>query len=236
MTFLDLRRIGSTVHTIGSHCFSSLPHLTTIEFPVVLTCCPLTEISSYFLAGCHKLRSVDLSHTQLQKVGGRFLADCRALASVRLPPSLSTVADAFMAGCVQLARIDLRHTDVLWLRGYFMSGCHSLTAIDLPPSLTAVSHEFLGGCTALEHVDLRHTALRVIGENFLHNCRSLRSFQLPSANRDNDRMTMIDIAECNYLTGCDKLTHIDPRMPAAAHRSKPRRSALSWLKKKVWPW
>ena len=74
----------------------------------------VSDIRNNFMVGTKDLQNfwdalgrVDLRRTSVLRIGSAFLACCRHLAEVTLPPSLTEVGGHFLMECRSLRRVDM---------------------------------------------------------------------------------------------------------------------------------
>ncbi len=128
-----------------------------------------------------KLKAVDLSHTQITKLGvqGGFKND-RALASVLLPDGITFINQQSFMNCSALETIDLSRSTIKNLQGSetvqetltapssTFSGCTSLREVKVPSTLTHIGKEAFKDCNSLTKIDM--TNFIIIGQGAFQNC------------------------------------------------------------------
>ena len=144
------------LHTIDEDVIKGLKRIT-VDMPVegglsvtVVLEDSVTELPDYFMVGWDKLGRVDLRRTLLRRIGDGFLACCKSLTALTLPPSLTEVGDGFLGDCCRLQCVDVHHTALHTVGGFFASYCHCLTTVVLPDTVTEVGIGFLKGCTRVK--------------------------------------------------------------------------------------
>ena len=109
------------------------------------------------------LGGLDLRRTSLESIGSYFLADCRNLTTVALPPSLTEVGDSFLQQCHSLQRVDMGHTALQTLGEAFAFDCQRLTTVVLPDTVQKVGGMFLFWCG---HVEVKSgSAARAVAQD-----------------------------------------------------------------------
>ncbi|GMH73845.1 hypothetical protein TL16_g06300 [Triparma laevis f. inornata] len=100
--------IPEGIQSIGWCAFHYCISLTTVSFPTTLVA---TEYLAFNY--CKSLDSVDLLHTNLQKLGQGAFSGCSELKSMTIPDSLQTLGENVFWGCDKLvpSSIDLREYD-----------------------------------------------------------------------------------------------------------------------------
>ena len=123
----------SSVGAIGSIFLGDCRQLRSITLPPALHL--LTRIESFFLRGCSKLESINLTgFINLSHIGDSFLMGCRKLTSVSLESfgSVVTIGILFMSKCEGLVSIDVRPLARVQGIGLpFLAECTGLAPIDL---------------------------------------------------------------------------------------------------------
>ena len=138
-------------------------------------------IPESFLSGCcSSLRQIDLTPlANLRVIGGRFLQNCKGLASINLAPlrAVEELPDGFLACCSGLRDLDLSPlVGVKKVGVHFLFGCTGLASINLAPlwAVEELPDNFLAGCSGLREVDLAPlVGLKEVRWSFLANCSAL---------------------------------------------------------------
>ncbi|GMH95831.1 hypothetical protein TrST_g12227 [Triparma strigata] len=94
--------IPEGITSIGNFSFNSCSSLKDIHFPKSLT---LSGRASF--ANCSSLESVDLLHTNVQKLGPNAFYSCTSLREMKVPDSLQTFGDNVFLGCSKLVSSDI---------------------------------------------------------------------------------------------------------------------------------
>ena len=93
-----------------------------------------TSIGAFAFSECESLTSVDLSQTQVTRIGkGAFYR--ASLNSITFPPSLQTIEDRAFQEAESLISVDLSQTQVTTIEIFTFEKCYKLASVTFPPSL-----------------------------------------------------------------------------------------------------
>lgn len=156
--------IPDNIKEIGVSAFSSTPitHLTLPEGMKAIrsnTFRDMSELESIVVpstiygvyerafSGCYRLKSIDLSNTEVVHIGQSAFSQCFKLEEVLLPESLSLIEQEAFVYCTHLKSIRIpSHVDTIE-QGAFMH-CRGLTDVYLEnTSVTSLGGEVFKGCT-----------------------------------------------------------------------------------------
>jgi hypothetical protein len=139
------------------------PQLTSIKLPPTVT-----RIGHNCLFRCPAITHVDISNTQITRIGKNFLFYCVSAVSVILPATLRAVGAYCFGECGSLVDIDLSANQRLVSIGSdFAGGCHELRTIRLPTSLNTLGSRAFRSCAKLAAMDVSHTRLESVGAGFM---------------------------------------------------------------------
>lgn len=217
-------KIPAYVEKIQSGAFAECENLTSVEFEVKETenglqgltllgdafyetaitsiTLPQTLTSGGRISGMGKLKSVDLSKTQLKELPNYAFSNDTALTEIKFPDGVAKFGDYAFNNCRALTSIELPDT-VTEIGSYAFNSCKALTSIEIPDSVTTLSvngHQF-ENCSSLQYVKLSQSMeslsdsafaycskletvvmpenLVVIGEKAFYNCTGLKNIDLP---------------------------------------------------------
>lgn len=217
-------KIPAYVEKIQSGAFAECENLTSVEFEVKETenglqgltllgdafyetaitsiTLPQTLTSGGRISGMGKLKSVDLSKTQLKELPNYAFSNDTALTEIKFPDGIAKFGDYAFNNCRALTSIELPDT-VTEIGSYAFNSCKALTSIKIPDSVTTLSvngHQF-ENCSSLQYVKLSQSMeslsdsafaycskletvvmpenLVVIGEKAFYNCTDLKNIDLP---------------------------------------------------------
>ncbi len=157
---LDLR--PSTLTALGDGFLTNWGGVTVL-FPRTLT-----SIGNTCLVGAANLRVVDLSETNLTRVGSGFLRECTAVESVLFPVSLTSIGSSVLDGAVRLQSLRLDHTALDLIEEEFLTRCTALSELTLPPTLATIGTGWCRCCLQLKVLNLSHcTTLNALPKLFV---------------------------------------------------------------------
>ncbi len=138
--------------TIGKGAFYNCGSLSleSAEMPATLS-----SIGGSAFELCNLLTSIDLSKcSNLKEISESAFNNCQSLKSVKLPISLTSIADyAFFFCSLGLTDIDLSECTKLEEIGESaFTMCYSLETVELPASLTYIGDLAFSECTKLKNV------------------------------------------------------------------------------------
>lgn len=103
------------------------------------------NVKAHSLRENSKIKSMDLSDTQIASIDEGAFYQCVNLAEIKFPAALSKVSKGSFWGCTSLKEIDLSATQVEQIEYAAFWLCSSADAIKLPPTIKKVD-EFGFGC------------------------------------------------------------------------------------------
>ncbi|MDO4475809.1 MAG: leucine-rich repeat protein [Lachnospiraceae bacterium] len=194
---VDLTQAKNLKH-VGAWAFAGLSEVTAVTFPAKTTVD--YSIGSKAFYKCSKLQKVVLPAKDktggLAKIENSVFQDCKALTSVTLPDTVTSIGDSAFKNCSKLTTVKLPAglTD-LKERAFENSG---LTAIVIPEKVTAISASLFKNCAALKTVAFGKKET-VIGAEAFYGCSALTAMTIPD--------TVITI-EDQAFESCSALTNI----------------------------
>lgn len=99
---------GSNLKRICQYAFRACPNLVRVgvgntdKLPA-----SVTDIDYYAFYESPAIQSIDLTQTQVKSIGECTFTDCTALASVKLPGSLTSIGNSAFKGCTALTALDV---------------------------------------------------------------------------------------------------------------------------------
>ena len=174
------------VATVIPHEFLRSGSFTELDLSVEL---PVTEVGSYFLAGCILLTRVDLSGLcNVKEIGDGFLQRCPSLTAIDFSAlcNVQHIGEGCLAYCRSLRTIDLSGLrNVTEIGDSLLSGCTSLTTVDLSGlrNVRNIGDGFLQQCHSLTTIDISALCnVKHIGAGFLAHSPSLSTVDLSGCN------------------------------------------------------
>ena len=132
----------------------------------------LSEIAIAMFANDSSLNSVTFQpNPKLGKIGNVAFGDCKSLAGITLPNSVTTIGDSF-PNCTSLTSITLP-TSLMETTDRTFTNCQALTRVTIPSSVISMNSNTFGGCTNLASVYFYGNATDIA---------SFSSIVFPSAN------------------------------------------------------
>ena len=187
VTFLG----NNDVTLSGESQFSSLKSLKTVKLPD-----NLSTITRSMFYGCEQLESIDLSKLPATEMRPYAFYNCKALASVKLPPALATLGEHAFRECSKLSAIAFPAT--LKTIGQEAFRRTSLTTLPLNDGLETIRYAAFADCDSLTAATLPNT-ITSLGENVFENCDNLKTVVFPKG------LTALPRAVCST---CKKLTSV----------------------------
>lgn len=181
---------GIRVTGIGNYAFHYLPALTNVTIPQ-----GITSIGDYAFSDCDGLISATIEEGV--PTGANMFYGCDNLATVKLPESLTTIADGSFANCSALNHVTIPD-NVTKIGTSAFCLCNKLSDITLGRSLTTIGDFAFKNCDNLETIQLPSN-LKKIGEEAFRECDILKSITLPDS--------VTDIGEAAFST-CPELESI----------------------------
>ena len=130
-------------------------------------------------------------------IGWAFM-DCRSLASVTIPNSVTSIQWWAFRNCSSLVSITIPNS-VTSIGHSAFSGCSSLTSITIPDSVTSIEMSAFEGCSSLTSVNIPDGVMS-IGKFAFSGCSSLTSINIPNS--------VTSIGDAAFW-GCSSLTSIN---------------------------
>ena len=121
---------------------------------------------------CKKLAEVVLPES-LTYVNNEMFAGCSSLKSVAIPESVTAIGDNAFKGCSSLAEIEIPES-VTTIGSSAFEGCSGITTLTIPNGVTSVSNNAFDGCTGLESVVIGKSVAE-FSSGIFANCNGLNS-------------------------------------------------------------
>ena len=179
-----------TVTGIGNYAFHYLPALTNVTIPQ-----GITSVGDYAFSDCDGLISATIEEGV--PTGTNMFNGCDNLTTVKLPESLTTIADGSFANCSALNHVTIPD-NVTKIGTSAFCLCNALSDITLGRGLTTIGDFAFKNCDSLETIQLPSN-LKKIGEEAFRECDILKSITLPDS--------VTDIGEAAFST-CPELESI----------------------------
>ena len=142
---------------------------------------PNAELMPHAFQKCLALRHIDLTQKEYdpQRMTRCLPEQCfleSGLASLKLPPDVTSIGSAACECCLQLLTADLSCCEVKEIMDGAFAYCNSLHDLQLPPKLRTIEKYAFFKCTSLKAVFVPPTLLYV-GRCAFAGCTQLSCFQ-----------------------------------------------------------
>ena len=194
--------LPSSVERVDSLAFEGASNLKTITFSDSGK--GLKKIDSLAFKDCSSLESIDLSNAEITEIPVRAFENCTSLKSIKLPSTVTKIADNAFAGCsnleeikgleqckiselsatafdgcVRLKDINLSNATIAAIPDQIFSGMRGLISATVPKTVTSIGTEAFYACKNLEMINgLSDCDITKIGEKAFYNCWSLKEADL----------------------------------------------------------
>ena len=192
---------GIPVTGIGKLAFSNLSALTNVTIPQ-----GITSIGDYAFCACDWLISATIEEGV--PTGANMFNDCDRLATVKLPESLTTIADGSFANCSALNHVTIPD-NVTKIGTSAFCLCNGLSDITLGRGLTTIGNFAFKNCDSLETIQLPSN-LKKIGDDAFCECDILKSITLPDSVTDIGEAAFSTCPELESITIPKNVTTIEP--------------------------
>lgn len=198
--------LPSSVERVDSLAFEGASNLKTITFSDSGK--GLKKIGSLAFKDCSSLESIDLSNAEITEIPVRAFENCTSLKSIKLPSTVTKIADNAFAGCsnleeiegleqckiselsatafdscVRLKDINLSNATIAAIPDQIFSGMRGLISATVPKTVTSIGTEAFYACKNLEMINgLSDCDITKIGEKAFYNCWSLKEADLSGSS------------------------------------------------------
>lgn len=198
--------LPSSVERVDSLAFEGASNLKTITFSDSGK--GLKKIDSLAFKDCSSLESIDLSNAEITEIPVRAFENCTSLKSIKLPSTVTKIADNAFAGCsnleeikgleqckiselsatafdgcVRLKDINLSNATIAAIPDQIFSGMRGLISATVPKTVTSIGTEAFYACKNLEMINgLSDCDITKIGEKAFYNCWSLKGADLSGSS------------------------------------------------------
>lgn len=205
-TKINSLSLPSSIERVKSRAFWKASNLKNVTFADKGK--GLKTIGMYAFADCSSLESIDLSNSSITEIPENAFSNCTSLKTVKLPSTVTKIADdAFadckkleeiqglsnckiseigkdaFAGCYNLKTFDISSATITSLPDTICSNMYALTSIHLPKTLTSIGTSALEGCKKLEEITgISDCKLTSIGANAFAFCSALKEVDLSKSS------------------------------------------------------
>ena len=194
--YLKQINIPESVYDIGEETFAECESLTSVTIPKTVS-----RLEDKAFYKCTKLKDVTLDEGIIEEedwdyyagigsIGNETFAECRALTSLTIPKTVSSIGEKAFYKCVKLQTVTLAEAeenewgDYLGLNSIgndAFAECSALNTIAFPISLERIGSRAFTK-TGLTSVSL--SKVHYLGEEVFSNCSSLREASFPGLEED----------------------------------------------------
>lgn len=205
-TKINSLSLPSSIERVKSGAFWKASNLKNVTFADKGK--GLKTIGMYAFADCSSLESIDLSNSSITEIPENAFSNCTSLKTVKLPSTVTKIADdAFadckkleeiqglsnckiseigkdaFAGCYNLKTFDISSATITSLPDTICSNMYALTSIHLPKTLASIGTSALEGCKKLEEITgISDCKLTSIGANAFASCSALKEVDLSKSS------------------------------------------------------
>lgn len=199
-------KLSNNLERIENGAFWGASNLKTITFSDGGK--GLKKIGSLAFKDCSSLESIDLSNAEITEIPARAFENCTSLKSVKLPPTVTKIANNAFSGCskleeiegleqckiselsatafdscVRLKDINLSNATIAAIPDQIFSGMRGLISATVPKTVTSIGTEAFYACKNLEMINgLSDCDITKIGEKAFYNCWSLKEADLSGSS------------------------------------------------------
>lgn len=199
-------KLSNNLERIENGAFWGASNLKTITFSDGGK--GLKKIDSLAFKDCSSLESIDLSNAEITEIPARAFENCTSLKSVKLPPTVTKIANNAFSGCskleeiegleqckiselsatafdscVRLKDINLSNATIAAIPDQIFSGMRGLISATVPKTVTSIGTEAFYACKNLEMINgLSDCDITKIGEKAFYNCWSLKEADLSGSS------------------------------------------------------
>ena len=184
---------------IGNYAFPYLPALTNVTIPQ-----GITSVGDYAFSDCDGLISATIEEGV--PTGTNMFNGCDNLTTVKLPESLTTIADGSFANCSALNHVTIPD-NVTKIGTSAFCVCNALSDITLGRGLTTIGDFAFKNCDSLETIQLPSN-LEKIGDDAFCECDILKSITLQDSVTDIGEGAFSSCPELESITIPENVTTI----------------------------
>ena len=213
---ITVSHIGKSVKYVGSYAFMNCTGIRemTVESRTGLTCDPMYNSAAIgVFAGCSLLERVDLSNTEMERVGSGVFADCQDLDEILLPETVKSLGYATFRGTairdlsfLPEEIVDLSHEfdftgqEYNWQEesGTF-SNCRRLVSANIPKKVTQVVSNIFENCPRLLSVSIP-AGVTSVGSNLVNGDKKLSNISCAAVEAPGAATGTFDNIRLRYVS------------------------------------
>ena len=147
-------------------------------------------------ADCRGLASITIPNS-LTNIGDNAFHNCSGLSSVTIPESVTSIGCSAFNGCSKLSSIVLPK-DLTVIEGSMFVDCRKLISVSIPEGIGKIGNKAFSGCLALASLNIPENVTE-IGSSAFSGCSAIESINIPKG--------LEIIADSTFLN-CSKLKNI----------------------------
>ena len=172
--------------SIGDYAFFGCESLRFIKIPDIVS-----SLGEYTFAESGLINISFHEESMFSVLGTGMFNNCKALASIEIPSSVTSIGGGAFSGCTNLQSVYITDLAVWWNIDFTNSGTNPLgngadlylngdlvTSIAIPNGITEINSYALCGCTSIESIEIPNSVMS-IGQGVFQNCTNLQSITLP---------------------------------------------------------
>ena len=172
--------------SIGDYAFFGCESLRFIKIPDIVS-----SLGEYTFAESGLINISFHEESMFSVLGTGMFNNCKALASIEIPSSVTSIGGGAFSGCTNLQSVYITDLAVWWNIDFTSSGTNPLgngadlylngdlvTSIAIPNGITEINSYALCGCTSIESIEIPNSVMS-IGQGVFQNCTNLQSITLP---------------------------------------------------------
>lgn len=156
-----------------------------------------TTIGSAAFGSNSDIHTVDLTGTDITRIGCMAFSMCDSLETVILSDKIEYIGDSAFSGCTNLRNLTINGTSTIQIDANIFMGCENLQNITFGSNIQSIPSHMFTDVVSLETIDLGN--ISSIGAAAFNNCKNLETVL-------GSNLTTIS---SNAFSGCTSLTNID---------------------------
>lgn len=116
---------------------------------------------------------------KISKVGYMAFYQCKALTSICIPNSITTIESSAFAYCENLISIEMPNS-ITTIENSVFANCYNLSAVTIPNRVTSISKDLFLSCKNLKEIIIPNS-VDTIEKSAFQYCKSLTDITIPSS-------------------------------------------------------
>ena len=168
--------------SIGDYAFFGCESLRFIKIPDIVS-----SLGEYTFAESGLINISFHEESMFSVLGTGMFNNCKALASIEIPSSVTSIGGGAFSGCTNLQSVYITDLAVWWNIDFTSSGTNPLgngadlylngdlvTSIAIPNGITEINSYALCGCTSIESIEIPSSVTSIVDGAF-SGCANLQS-------------------------------------------------------------